>query len=347
MRLRLLQHVAQTREVARVDDGGVIRIAFEVRKQLGDRRAICVRERALLATRQQQVVGRDAGLPAVEQLAVRDLERRVVHVAIGIDDARRLAAQLQRGRREVRGRRLRDLAAHLRGAGEHQMIERQRCHEGRNRRIALHHAHLVGRKELRNQRRELRRSVRREFARLDDHAIASSERVDGRPQRQLHRVVPWRDDAHHTERLRLHVGARRHQIQRRARAARLHPLGELLEHMRELCAQHEEIGHFGETLRTHAKVRLHRSRQHGRVFFDEFLQPEQTLAAHQQGHLHLRPAGLALQRKQLANVFGMRVAGHRLTIISTHCGASSKYPEVAWRICIKVRHHPAYKAKRR
>ena len=117
--------------------------------------------------------------------------------------------------------------------------------------------------------------------------------------------------------------------------------------MSELCAQHEEIGHFGEPLRTHAEVRLHRCSQHGCVLVDEFLQPEQPLAAHQQGHLHLRPAGLALQRKQLANVFGMRVAGHMLTIISTHCGASPKYPEVAWRICIKVRHHPAFNAKRR
>jgi hypothetical protein len=66
--------------LARVDDGGVVGIAHQPRKQARDGLLVGVGKGRLAPAWQQQVVGRDAGLAAVEQLAHGDLQGRAFQV---------------------------------------------------------------------------------------------------------------------------------------------------------------------------------------------------------------------------------------------------------------------------
>ena len=70
----------------------------------------------------EEVVGRDARLPAVDALAPGHALRCALHVRRFVHDAGTLAAQLQHHGREVLRRRLHDGMAHVRAAGEEYLV---------------------------------------------------------------------------------------------------------------------------------------------------------------------------------------------------------------------------------
>ncbi len=212
------------------------------------------------------------------------------------------AGQLQRGRRQVGGRGLRHLAPHGGGAGKHQVIKRQRGHQRRGGRVALDHAELVGRKELRHQACQLRRRVRGEFAGLEHDAVARCQSVYDRRQGQLHRVIPGGDHTHHAQRLALDPAARGQQKQRGTHPGAPAPARQVAQGVRKLGTQHEQIRHLGQARRAHAEVGLDCGRQGRAMLIDQLGQAQQALAAQRQGGIGLGAAGLALQFKNVANV---------------------------------------------
>ena len=82
--------------VARADDGGVIGVAGQRRKKLGHGAGKGCAKSRFLPSGQQYVIGCNAGLTGVQQLAVSDLEGGLIQITRGVKDAGRLAAQLQR-----------------------------------------------------------------------------------------------------------------------------------------------------------------------------------------------------------------------------------------------------------
>ena len=80
-----------------------------------------------LAFVDERVVGRDAGLAGVARaFRRRSTWRRGIGEIAPVDDRRRLAAELERHRDQVRAGRPHDGAPDARAAGEHQVVERQR-----------------------------------------------------------------------------------------------------------------------------------------------------------------------------------------------------------------------------
>ena len=142
-RLRIGEEPRKARVVPLVDDARVVGVVGERRVELPDRARHRRGELGGAGARDERVVRRDARLAGVEELADRDLRRNGFERAVGVDDHRRLAAELQRHRRQVLRRRLRDEAADRRGAGEEQMVERQFHERLADRRVAGKHRQLV------------------------------------------------------------------------------------------------------------------------------------------------------------------------------------------------------------
>ena len=306
--------------VAWRDDGGVVGVALDGGKQAHHRSPVSLCKFALTAARQQHVIRGNAGLPCVEQLAMRNLECCVLHVAMAVDDAGRLAPQFQRGGRQVLRRRLRHLAAHRRGAREHQMIKRQRGEQGGQVGISLHHTEFVGSEELRHQQRQLGRGMGRQLAGLEHDPVARRQCRDGGRQGQLHRVVPRRNHPHHSHGLALDEGVGRLQVNGRVNLAGLDPLGQVAQCVRQQGAQHKEVGHLREAGGPHAKVGLHGRRQHRPILIEQFAKAQQSLTAHKQRHIHMRAAGLELKIEMGADIGGC----HGRMIGDTPVGTSQK-----------------------
>ena len=282
----------------------------DAREQALDGRGKGFFELRFLAARQQHVIRRDAGLPGVEQLAVGNLDSGVIEVAGLVDDAGRLAAELQRHRRQVGGGFGSDLAPDGGGAGEEQVVERQAGEPGGQRGVALDHAELVGIEGFVHQTRHQFRGARREFAGLEHDAVACRQRGGRRRQGQLHRIVPRRDDAHNAQRLPLDIGGGGLEVDRCGHLDRLDPARQVLVQVADEAAQQEQVGHLGEVARAHAKVGLHRVAQGLAVAVDEPAQAPKAVAPQGQGHVDLGAAGLVLGVKEGVHGQGKRVLGH-------------------------------------
>jgi hypothetical protein len=176
-----------------------------------------------LRSRHEHVVGRDAGLARVEQLARQNAGNRVRQRVLRRNDRRRLAAEFQRHRRQVRGRGRHHPAPDRGRSGEQQVIERQCAEVRRDRRVAVDDGDLVRGEARGHEPPETRAERRRELRQLDHDAIAGGERTRQRPDAEEDRVVPRHDDADHPEWLRHDFAARRHVPLGHRRAPRAHP----------------------------------------------------------------------------------------------------------------------------
>ena len=157
--------------MALADDRGVVGIGGEPRIEARHRRRDRRRRRVRLAARNQQIIGRDAGLAGVEQLAGGDARARLLEVAGRVEDRRRLAAELERDRRQIGGGRRRHLPPDGGRAGEQQMIERQRDERLAGLGVADDDADEVGIEIFRRQLGEQRRDARRQLGGFDQRAI--------------------------------------------------------------------------------------------------------------------------------------------------------------------------------
>ena len=223
-----------------------------------------------------------------------DLDRRIRQVATLVDDAGRLATQLQGHRREVRRRLGRNLSPDRGGAGEEQVVERQRGKARGERRIAEDHAELLLIEMVVHQLGDQLAGPGREFAGLEHHPVSGRERGGSGCESQLNRIIPWRDDPHHPQRLALDVGGGRLQVDRRGHFDRFHPPRQVGVQVAEQAAQHEEIRHLGHTARPYTEIGLHRRAHRVAVPFDQAAQAFQPVTPKRQRHLHLGPAGLVL-----------------------------------------------------
>ena len=96
------QQLAQALRMAVVDDAGVVGVARHRRGRACETSAARRRRTRRSAARHQRVVGRDADLAGVERLAVGDARRpHRRRRQSRADDRRRLAAELERDRRQV------------------------------------------------------------------------------------------------------------------------------------------------------------------------------------------------------------------------------------------------------
>eukprot|EP01034_Spumella_vulgaris_P040197 gene40198-49710_t len=104
-----------------------------------------------------------------------------------------------------------------------------------------------------------------------------------------------------------------------------HPLGldpaaQVAQGVGQQTAQHKQVCHLRQARRAHAEIGLHGGGQHGGVLVQQFLQAQQPLAAHQQGHIHLGAAGLVLEL-ELGVYFGR---GHATIIGDRTSGGERK-----------------------
>ena len=116
-----------------------------------------------------------------------------------------------------------------RRAGEEQVIELRRGERAPDVGIARHDGELVLGEAPRDELGDQRRGPRRELGGLHQHAIAGGERAGRRHDRELERVVPRRDDADDTERLRQDFAAPGQQRERRGNAPRSHPARQIAQ----------------------------------------------------------------------------------------------------------------------
>ena len=190
-----LQQRDEAREMRLVDDAPVVRARARVLAEAGahglDARAD---ERRLDSAVHEHVVRRDAGLPCVEELAPDDPPRGDADVRRRLDDAGRLAAELERDRDEVRRGGGEDFAADGGAAGEEDRVERQRGQRGGDVGAASRDRHGVGVEDLRQPRGEPRRAGGRELRGLEHDAVAGRQGGHERHQRELDRIVPRRED---------------------------------------------------------------------------------------------------------------------------------------------------------
>ena len=150
----------------------------------------------------EHVVGGDAGLAGVDELAPDDAAGGDVEVGVGGDDGGALAAELERDRREVLRRGLHHHPADRRSTPVKKMWSK-RCSSS---------AVVSGRRPRRRRRRRSSRYLGISRASTAEHAGESSDGLATTQlpaaiaaaigvEQQLDRVVPRRDDQRHAERL--------------------------------------------------------------------------------------------------------------------------------------------------
>jgi hypothetical protein len=240
--LRILEQPAQACMMAVAHDRRVIRRARRGRIQALRRRPDGGHESVEVRARHERVVGRDARLPRVEELACHEARREARDVRALVEHGGRLAAELERHRREVARSGLRHAPPHCSRPGEEQVIERQSAECLADGCVALDHGELVCGEALRDARGQQCGRGRRELARLEQHAVAGRKRGDDRCERELHGIVPRTDDAHRSARLPHDPRPARPQPQRRRDPQRAHPARDVTARVPRLGCYDVELG---------------------------------------------------------------------------------------------------------
>ena len=256
-----------------VDDRAVIRIVGQRWVEFLHRRGRQSDELVERTLGQQDIIGSDAGLTGIEELAVDDALDRALERRVLAQDARRLAAKLKRHRCEIFGSRLHDQPSDRRRAGIKEMVERQSRECLADLGSAEDGRHLLSRKQAGQELGQEIRRARRQLRWLEHHPIAGRKRRDQRHDRQIERIVPRTDDADDADRLIEDAGAGRHQLKPDRNALGPHPASEVTERVadRRLCR--DDFAEFGLIARPIAKVGRNGRRQTISVVADRFTEP--------------------------------------------------------------------------
>ena len=248
-----------------------------------------------LVLRHEQVVGREARLAGVDQLPVEDLLGGRVDVVVLADDRRRLAAQLERHRRQVLGRGAHHRAAGVGRAGEDQVVEGQGGELVR-RHPRQHRQDVLG--ELRaHQLGEEAAEVLRVRRHLDHGAVAGGDDAGQRAHGQEERIVPRRDDADDALRLRDDAVAAGGEDQRHVPALRFHPLRELAARVADPVDAAEELEHLRLFRRAVAEVGVDRVGDGVGVVEQDALERVEAALALLERRVRIAEVGGALQRE--------------------------------------------------
>mmetsp|Transcript_13536 Transcript_13536/g.42605 ORF Transcript_13536/g.42605 Transcript_13536/m.42605 type:complete len:312 (+) Transcript_13536:612-1547(+) len=204
----LLEDGGESLVVALVDNVSVVgRVGGVVAVELGERRDNAGHQPLLLCRGDKHVVGSKAGLPRVEEAAPRDAARGDVDSRIARHDGRRLAAQLQRHRRQVLGscthhnlgdkRRTR-----IQNVVKHTLFEEVRRLGHRT----LHDRRGVWVQVTLDETLKCLGRRWRKFRRLDDHGVTGGNGADKGYQGELQGIVPRDNVENDAERVAVHHG---------------------------------------------------------------------------------------------------------------------------------------------
>lgn len=180
------------------------------------------------------------------------------------------------------------------------MIERHR-HEGlAHLGIAGDDAQLVRGEMLAGQSGEQLGKSWCQFGRLDQHAVASGERCRDRRDGKLEGVVPGRDDAHETKRLRQQAIAARQERQGGGDTTLPHPAFQMRQRVADAGAHDEQFGKARLMRRAAAKVGTDRRANVGLMLLGQRQQAFQAVFPHTQIGKGLLLEGRALQLEPFA-----------------------------------------------
>ena len=286
-----------------VDHCGIVR----VRQQGGIHARGCrdeaLHHRGFLLLGHQHVIGREADLPRIEHLAQRHALGRLRDVRRAPHHDGRLAAQLQRHRREVVGGGMQDVPRDAGRAGEQQMVERHFGERLARLRPARDEGQLRGIEIAPRQLRHQRRDHRRIFAGLHHRAIARREDAGERAHHQLHRKVPRRDDPHHPLGLIFDAPAPAQQPQREQhRPARgLRPVGHPLQCMLQWPYRRGDVGDHRLVPAAMAEILAQGIAQLPGIVRDHRDCAPQSVAARVERYRQLGHEGCALGVEQVAH----------------------------------------------
>ncbi|MNM85171.1 hypothetical protein D3C81_972800 [compost metagenome] len=219
-----------------------------------------------------------------------------------VQDRRRLAAQFQRDRRQVPGRRLCDQAANRSRAREHEMIERQFDESPGNIGITGDDRHLLLGEGSRDALLQQRRERRRQLGRLDHHAIARRDGADGRPHRELIRIVPRGYHADHAQRLAQDAAVAGPVMQGGGRAPRLHPRPQVAHGVPGGGRHHHQVGQPCLVRRAVAEIARDRLDQRGPVALGHVEQAAQAVGTHRLRRHHVADIRLLLRGQDARHV---------------------------------------------
>ena len=191
----------------------------------------------------EQVIRRDAGLAAVEQLAEGEAFGCQIELGGGINDARALAAQLERDGREVLGRLAHDLPTDGNAAGEEDIVKPLLEQRLVFLAAALHDGDVLWREAGGDDLADDGGRGGRVGGGLEQRAVASGQRADERLHRQHERIVPRGHDQHHTVGIVHGEAARVEMRQRREHAVAARPAVNVAEGVGELGERHADLAH--------------------------------------------------------------------------------------------------------
>ena len=190
----------------------------------------------------KDVVGCHTGLTGVAEPAPGDPPGGDLEGCVAVDQARRLAAELEDDRGEVLGGLLEHDLADVAAPREEDQVE-----SFVQERLGLLGAPLDHRDGLRvevarHQVSHQGRSVGRDFRRLQDRRIAAGQRTHQGRQEQVDGIVPGADDEHHAEGVVGRPGSAGLGQERRVLPLWPHPPVEVLERVVDLADHEADLG---------------------------------------------------------------------------------------------------------
>ena len=210
-------------------------------------------------------------MSGIHHLAHGDPFARPFEIGTFAEDHGRLAAEFEGDRDEVLRRGLHHLAPRLGRTGEDQMVEGQCGKFLRHLRPAGDEGDFLRREILRREfAREFARLLR-EFTGLDHGAVAGSEHLHQRTERQVYREIPRAEDADDALGLVAHFRLRAQQRERKLHLALvgLGPVVEVLEAVFAEADRPGNVGHHGLPRTAIAEIGAHRLAQRIAILFQK------------------------------------------------------------------------------
>ena len=296
------------REMAFIDDAGVVGIVRQARVHGGHLSAHVFHEGILCARRDKGIVRLDAGLAGVEQLAVDDGGSRADQGIIRRHDGRGLATQFEGHGHQVGRGRFHHQAADTGCTGKQQVVEGQAAEGLSHLRTTGDHGNLLLVEYLAEGLLQKLGGQRGQFRRFQHDAVARRQGAGHGAQGQLNRVVPGRDHAHATQGLVHDDGTAGQEGQGGGPAFRTHPLADLGPSLADGLQYQVQLGPNGLVPGPVAEVTGYGIAEVVAVFPDDLFEPRQRIPPLADVRRRGRQKGFALSLQDFLH--GVRILGH-------------------------------------
>jgi len=235
-------------------DAGVVGVVAQAGVELGDGALGFEEELVAAGGGEQDVVGGDAGLAGVVELAGHDAAGRQFDGVAFVEEGGAFAAELEGDGGEVFGGRAQDQAADAFGAGEEQVIEGEGDELAADLGAAGEDAELFGAELLGDEGAEDLGGFGGALAGLEEDAVAGGEGADGGGEGEQEGVVPGADDADDAEGLIADLAAGGPPEGAEGGFAGLHPAEEVRAGVADFVEEREEFEGLGFLLAAAAEV---------------------------------------------------------------------------------------------